>query len=929
MTDNSPFTVLKAQINQRVLVLDGALGTMIQQYNLTECDFRGNLFADVSQQIKGDNDILNLTRPDVIAEIHEKYLKADADIIETNTFNATAISQADYGMQTHVREMNLAGARLARKLADCYSTPEKPRFVAGSVGPTNKTCSMSPDVNDPAYRSLSFEELVQAYQEQMAALIEGGVDALLIETIFDTLNAKAAIFAAEKTMEMLGKKVPLMLSVTVSDVGGRTLSGQTLDAFLASVAHADIFSVGLNCSFGAEQMKPFLRQLAAHAPYYISVYPNAGLPNSLGQYDETPSHMASVIKTYLDEQLVNIVGGCCGTTDQYIAAYQPLVKDAKPHIPVSRSPYLQLSGLELLEVNSTINFVNVGERCNVAGSRKFLRLIKEKNYDEALDIARKQVEDGAQVLDINMDDGLLDAREEMKHFLNLLASEPEIARVPVMIDSSKWEVIETGLQCLQGKSVVNSISLKEGEEKFIAQARSLRKYGAAVVVMAFDEQGQADTYQRKIDVCERAFRLLTDQVGFPPQDIIFDPNILAVATGMPEHDNYALDYIKATAWIREHLKGVHISGGVSNLSFSFRGNNYIREAMHAVFLYHAIQAGMDMGIVNPSTSVLYSDIPVDELECIEDVVLNRRKDAADRLIALAERIKQKEEEKKNESAAPQQNSSHAASNNLDSWRNASLEERLKYALTKGLDTYLGVDLQEALQKYPKAVAIIEGPLMDGMNYVGELFGSGKMFLPQVVKTARTMKKAVSILQPAIEAEKQAGAKSAGKVLLATVKGDVHDIGKNIVSVVMACNGYDIIDLGTMVPAEEIVKTAIREKVDMIGLSGLITPSLDEMVQVAIALEKAGLDIPLLIGGATTSQLHTALKIAPVYHAPVVHLKDASQNPSVAARLMNPTLKHELEDDLKKEYAQLREKAVDNQASLLSLEEARKKKINLF
>ena len=929
MTDNSPFTVLKAQINHRVLVLDGALGTMIQQYNLTECDFRGNLFADVSQQIKGDNDILNLTRPDVIAEIHEKYLKAGADIIETNTFNATAISQADYGMQTHVREMNLAGARLARKLANCYSTPEKPRFVAGSVGPTNKTCSMSPDVNDPAYRSLSFEELVQAYQEQMAALIEGGVDALLIETIFDTLNAKAAIFAAEKTMEMLGKKVPLMLSVTVSDVGGRTLSGQTLDAFIASVAHADIFSVGLNCSFGAEQMKPFLRQLAAHAPYYISVYPNAGLPNSLGQYDETPSHMASVIKTYLDEQLVNIVGGCCGTTDQYIAAYQPLVKDAKPHIPVSRSPYLQLSGLELLEVNSTINFVNVGERCNVAGSRKFLRLIKEKNYDEALDIARKQVEDGAQVLDINMDDGLLDAREEMKHFLNLLASEPEIARVPVMIDSSKWEVIETGLQCLQGKSVVNSISLKEGETKFVAQARSLRKYGAAVVVMAFDEQGQADTYQRKIEVCERAFRLLTDQVGFPPQDIIFDPNILAVATGMPEHDNYALDYIKATAWIREHLKGVHISGGVSNLSFSFRGNNYIREAMHAVFLYHAIQAGMDMGIVNPSTSVLYSDISVDELECIEDVVLNRRKDAADRLIALAERIKQKEGDKKNEPAATQQNSSLAASNNLDSWRNASLEERLKYALTKGLDTYLGVDLQEALQKYPKAVAIIEGPLMDGMNYVGELFGSGKMFLPQVVKTARTMKKAVSILQPAIEAEKQAGAKSAGKVLLATVKGDVHDIGKNIVSVVMACNGYDIIDLGTMVPAEEIVKTAIREKVDMIGLSGLITPSLDEMVQVAIALEKAGLDIPLLIGGATTSQLHTALKIAPVYHAPVVHLKDASQNPSVAACLMNPTLKHELENNLKEEYAQLREKAVDNQASLLSLEEARKKKINLF
>ena len=714
---DSIFTVFKAQLDRRVLVLDGALGTMIQQYNLAESDFRGNLFGDVSQQIKGDNDVLNLTRPDVIAEIHEKYLKAGADIIETNTFNATSVSQADYGMQTHVREMNLAGARLARKLADSYSTPEKPRFVAGSVGPTNKTCSMSPDVNDPAFRSLTFTDLQQAYTEQMTALIEGGVDVLLIETIFDTLNAKAAIFAAEKAMKAMGKKVPLMLSVTVSDVGGRTLSGQTLDAFLASVSHADIFSVGLNCSFGAEQMKPFLRHLANHAPYYISVYPNAGLPNSLGQYDETPDHMASVIKTYLDEQLVNIVGGCCGTTDEYIAAYQPLVKEAKPHIPVARSPYLQLSGLELLEIKPAINFVNVGERCNVAGSRKFLRLIKEKNYDEALGIARKQVEDGAQMLDINMDDGLLNAREEMKHFLNLLASEPEIARVPVMIDSSKWEVIEAGLQCLQGKSVVNSISLKEGEEKFISQARQLRKYGAAVVVMAFDEQGQADTYERKIQVCERAFHLLTEQVGFMPQDIIFDPNILAVATGMPEHDNYALDYIKATAWIRKHLKGAHVSGGVSNLSFSFRGNNYIREAMHAVFLYHAIAAGMDMGIVNPSTSVLYSDIPADELECIEDVVLNRRKDAADRLIALAERIKQKEEDEKSGLTTTQQNSSLSALNNRESWRDASLEERLKYALTKGVDTYLEVDLQEALQKYPRAVAIIEGPLMDGMNYV--------------------------------------------------------------------------------------------------------------------------------------------------------------------------------------------------------------------
>lgn len=904
-------------LSTKVLVLDGALGTMIQQYGLSEADFRGQMFAKASQQLKGDNDLLNLTRPDIITEIHEKYLTAGADIIETNTFNATSVSQTDYGMQAHVREMNLAGAKLARQAADKYATPDKPRFVAGSVGPTNKTCSMSPDVNDPAFRSLTFEELEQAYVEQMTALLEGGVDSLLIETIFDTLNAKAAVFVAEKAMKQVGREVPLMLSVTVSDIGGRTLSGQTLEAFLTSVAHADIFSVGLNCSFGAEQMKPFLRRLAERAPYYISVYPNAGLPNSLGQYDETPGHMAEVIKTYLDEQLVNIVGGCCGTTDEYIAAYQPLVKDASPHVPVAPSPYLQLSGLELFELNPTINFVNVGERCNVAGSRKFLRLIKEKNYEEALGIARKQVEDGAQLLDINMDDGLLDARQEMRHFLNLLASEPEISRVPIMIDSSKWEVIEAGLQCLQGKCVVNSISLKEGEEKFLHLAKKLREYGAAVVVMAFDEQGQADTYERKIAVCERAFHLLTEKVGFPPQDIIFDPNILAVATGMSEHDAYAVNYIEATRWIRKNLKGCHVSGGVSNLSFSFRGNNYIREAMHAVFLYHAIAAGMDMGIVNPSTSVLYSDIPADVLERIEDVVLNRRKDAAERLIEMATSYQLQATSKEDGAGGKEENAQ------------PSVEERLKTALVKGIADNLEADLQEALQKYPKAVNIIEGPLMEGMNLVGELFGSGKMFLPQVVKTARTMKKAVSILQPAIEADKQAGMKSAGKVLLATVKGDVHDIGKNIVSVVMACNGYEIIDLGTMVPAEDIVRTAIREKVDMIGLSGLITPSLEEMVHVAIELERAGLDIPLLIGGATTSQLHTALKIAPVYHAPVVHLKDASQNPAIAARLMNPAQKQELEDDLRNEYAHLREEVGEKQPELLSLEEARERRLKLF
>ena len=928
-------------LNTKVLVLDGALGTMIQQYNLTENDFRGKLFVHSERQLKGDNDLLNLTRPDVISEIHEKYLRAGADIIETNTFNATRVSQADYGMEAQVRAMNLAGARLARSLADRYSTPDKPRFVAGSVGPTNKTCSMSPDVNDPALRSLTFSDLAAAYVEQMSALLEGGVDALLVETIFDTLNAKAAIYAAEESMRLMDRKVPLMLSVTVSDVAGRTLSGQTLEAFLASVAHADIFSIGLNCSFGAAQMKPFLRRLAEQAPYYISAYPNAGLPNSLGQYDETPEHMASQIKTYLDEGLVNIVGGCCGTTDAYIAAYQPLVKDAKLHVPVHPSPYLQLSGLELLEVKPEINFLNIGERCNVAGSRKFLRLIKEKNYEEALGIARKQVDDGAQMLDINMDDGLLDARLEMTHFLNLLASEPEIARVPVMIDSSKWEVIEAGLQCMQGKCVVNSISLKEGEEVFLSHASTLRRYGAAVVVMAFDEQGQADTFERKIAVCERAFKLLTQQVGFPPQDIIFDPNILAVATGMPEHDAYAVDFIRAAAWIREHLKGSHVSGGVSNLSFSFRGNNYIREAMHAVFLYHAIKAGMDMGIVNPSTSVLYADIPSDLLERIEDVVLNRRPDAAERLIEIATSLAVRGSEAPSSIGAKLHTQSSIvrgseAPSSIErssilklSEAQFSIEDRLRLALIKGIADNLEADLQEALQKYPKAVDIIEGPLMTAMNQVGDLFGAGKMFLPQVVKTARTMKKAVSILQPYIEAEKQAGMPSAGKVLLATVKGDVHDIGKNIVSVVMACNGYEIIDLGTMVPAEEIVRTAIREQVDMIGLSGLITPSLDEMVHVARELEEAGLDIPLLIGGATTSQLHTALKIAPVYHAPVVHLKDASQNPSVAARLMNPSLKHELVDHLNEEYSHLREEVADKQPELLSLEEARKNRLKLF
>lgn len=922
-------TSIETLARERILILDGAMGTMIQQYNLTEEDFRGERFAQIPGQLKGNNDILCLTRPDVIQDIHRKYLAAGADIIETNTFNSTSVSMADYHVQEYVREINLAAVKLAREVADEFTalTPDRPRFVAGSIGPTNKTCSMSPDVNNPAFRALTYDELVAAYREQMEAMLEAGADALLIETIFDTLNAKAAIYAAGQAMEATGVRVPLMLSVTVSDVGGRTLSGQTLEAFLASVQHADIFSVGLNCSFGARQLKPFLEQLAARAPYYISAYPNAGLPNSLGKYDQTPADMAHEVKEYIQEGLVNIIGGCCGTTDAYIAEYAALVAGVPPRIPVPKPDNLWLSGLELLEVKPENNFINVGERCNVAGSRKFLRLINEKKYDEALSIARQQVEDGAQILDINMDDGLLDAREEMTTFLNLIASEPEIARVPVMIDSSKWDVIVAGLKCVQGKSVVNSISLKEGEEKFLEHARAIKQYGAATVVMAFDEQGQADTYERRIEVCERAYRLLVDKVGFNPHNIIFDPNVLAVATGMDEHNNYAVDFIKATGWIRKNLPGAHVSGGVSNLSFSFRGNNYIREAMHAVFLYYAIREGMDMGIVNPATSVLYTDIPADVLERIEDVVLNRRADAAERLIETAERLKAEAEAAK--ASVSNGNSQLPASNSQLQWRETTVEERLKYALTKGIGDYLEKDLAEALEAYPKAVDIIEGPLMAGMNHVGDLFGAGKMFLPQVVKTARTMKKAVAILQPVIESEKQEGATSAGRVLLATVKGDVHDIGKNIVSVVMACNGYEIIDLGVMVPAETIVQRAIEEKADMIGLSGLITPSLDEMVHVAIELEKAGLDIPLLIGGATTSPLHTALKIAPVYHAPVVHLKDASQNATVAARLMNPKQKEELVTRLSAEYRQLREKNQDRQVKTVSLEEAKENRLKLF
>ncbi|MBR6203310.1 MAG: methionine synthase [Bacteroidaceae bacterium] len=918
---------LQEAIKERILVLDGAMGTMIQRYGLTEEDFRGEQFRDMPGLMKGNNDILCLTRPDVIADIHRKYLDAGADLITTCTFSSQRVSMADYQVEDHCREMNLAGAKIARQLADEYTekTPMKPRFVLGDVGPTNKTLSISPDVNNPALRSLTYDELVDAYVEQMEALLEGGVDALLIETIFDSLNAKAAIYAAEEAMESTKRRVPLMLSITVSDTAGRTLSGQTLEAFLASVQHADIFSIGLNCSFGARQLKPFLKVLADKAPYYISAHPNAGLPNSLGLYDQTPEMMAEQVKEYVEEGLVNILGGCCGTTEKFIELYPALVEGKKPHVPVKKPQNMWLSGLELLELTPERRFVNVGERCNVAGSRKFLRLINEKNYEEAISIARKQVEDGALVLDINMDDGLLDAKQEMVTFLNLLMSDPDISKVPMMIDSSDWEVITAGLKCVQGKSIVNSISLKEGEEKFLEKACEIKRLGAATVVMAFDEQGQATTYERKIEICERAYHLLVDKVGFNPLDIIFDPNVLAVATGMEEHNNYGLDFIRATEWIRKNLPGAHVSGGISNLSFSFRGNNYIREAMHAVFLYHTIAVGQDMGIVNPATQVLYSDIPDDVLTAIDDVLLNRTPNATENLIEIAARIKaEKDAEKevlKNGGVLPK--------SAADDWRNGTLEERLKHALVKGVGDYLEADLDEATGQYDNPVKIIEGPLMDAMNTVGELFGSGKMFLPQVVKTARTMKKAVSILQPFIEASRSEGAQKAGKVLLATVKGDVHDIGKNIVSVILACNNYEIIDLGVMVPTETIVDKAIEEKVDIIGLSGLITPSLEEMVNVARALEERGANIPIMIGGATTSELHTALKIAPVYHGPVLWMKDASQNVIASARLLNPYTRAELTDELDKKYAELRAEKAEGESGMVTLEEARKRKPNFF
>ena len=908
---------LKETLKDRILVLDGAMGTMVQRYGLGDDDFRGTLLAGHDRLLKGNNDILVLTRPDVIREIHTRYLAAGADIIETSTFNANRISQAEYGCEHLCAKINRSAAQMARELADKFSTPDKPRFVVGSVGPTSRTCSISPDVENPALRNVTFDMLAEAYREQMVALIEGGVDALLCETIFDTLNAKAALYAADEACAIAGREVPVMFSFTIADKQGRILSGQTIEAFLASVSSRNLLSVGLNCSFGAREMKPFLKRLSEIAPCYVSVYPNAGLPNELGEYDQTPQEMAGIVREYVDEGLVNIIGGCCGTTDEYIALFPALVAGVQPRVPVARPAELWLSGLERLVVNSGMNFINVGERCNVAGSRKFLRLINEKKYDEALGIARKQVEDGAQLLDINMDDGLLEAGAEMTTFLNMLAGEPDIARLPIMVDSSDWDVIRAGLKCIQGRAVVNSISLKEGEALFVERAIEARRLGAVVVVMAFDERGQATTYERKIEVCGRAFELLTKKAGFEPYEIIFDPNILAVATGIEEHAAYGIDFIRACAWIKENLCGAHISGGVSNLSFSFRGNNYVREALHAVFLYHAIAAGMDMGIVNPQTSVQYDDIPLPLREVLEDVVLNRKADATERLISMAGELKE-------QGATVQQ----AAD---DVWRELSVEKRLEWALLKGVGDYLSTDLTEAVAKYGSAVDVIGIPLMDGMGRVGELFGEGKLFLPQVVKAARTMKQAVTMLQPLIEQSRHSAAGAAGRVLVATVKGDVHDIGKNIATVVMGCNGYEVIDLGVMVPPEVIVSAAIEKKVDIVALSGLITPSLEEMRTVVKELKAAGLDIPVMIAGATTSPLHTALKIAPVYDGAVVHVKDVSQNVVVAAELLGgDERRNAYVAALKEQQQALRESAAQRTAApLRSLDEARANRPNLF
>ena len=922
-------TTIQQELEKRVLVIDGAMGSMIQQYKLTEKDFRGKRFSDWHKDLQGNNDLLSITQPQIIKTIHKEYLKAGADIIETNTFSDTKIAMADYDMQEFVYELNFESAKLAKAAILEYKNefPEFahiPKFVAGAIGPTNRTLSLSPNVNDPGYRAITFDELVEAYTEQVRGLIDGGADLLLIETIFDTLNAKAALFAIQNYCESINVKMPVMVSGTITDASGRTLSGQTTEAFLNSVSHVDLLSVGLNCALGAKDMRPYLEELSNKAPFYVSAYPNAGLPNQFGEYDQDAHEMGHQIEEFLKAGFLNIVGGCCGTTPAHIKRIAEIAKNAIPRKKPSADTIMHLSGLEPFSLTPESNFLNVGERTNVTGSKKFLRLIKEGNYEEALSIAKDQVDGGAQVIDVNMDEGMLDGELAMTTFLNLIASEPDISRVPIMIDSSKWSVIEAGLKCVQGKAIVNSISLKEGEQKFIEQANKIKQYGAAVIIMAFDEVGQADTFQRRKDICRRAYDILVNKVHFPPQDIIFDPNIFPVATGMEEHRLNAVDFFNSTKWIKENLPYAKVSGGVSNVSFSFRGNDHVREAIHSAFLFHAIKHGMDMGIVNPAQLEVYDNIEKTLLELVEDVLLNRRDDATERLVEHAESLKgiTKEKTEKDEE-----------------WRKGTVEERLSFSLVKGLVEYIDVDTEEARLKLGRPLHVIEGPLMDGMNIVGDLFGSGKMFLPQVVKSARVMKKAVAYLEPFLIAEKEAnkkagivgdGRKNAGKILMATVKGDVHDIGKNIVGVVLACNNYEIIDLGVMISCDKILEEAKKHQVDIIGLSGLITPSLDEMVHVAKEMERLNFKLPLLIGGATTSKVHTAVKIAPNYSGPVVHVNDASKSVPVASSLISNELRQGFIDNLNIDYVRVRDqnKNAQSQNKLISLAEARQNKFQI-
>ena len=907
---------IKDVLREKILILDGAMGSLIQQYNLTDADYRGDRFKNFPHEVKGNNDLLSITRPDVIKEIHAKYFAAGADIAETNTFSGTSIAMADYHMEELVYELNFESAKIAREVADEYTAkdPSKPRYVAGSIGPTNRTLSLSPDVNDPGFRAVTFDELVEAYTEQIRGLVDGGADLLLVETIFDTLNAKAALFAIDQYFKKDPSKpyLPVMVSGTITDASGRTLSGQTTEAFLTSVSHMPLLSVGLNCALGADLMRPYVKTLNDKSPFLVSAHPNAGLPNEMGEYDQSPAEMAFIIDDFLANGFLNIIGGCCGTTPAHIQAIAEVASKHKPHVIPEANDNQKLSGLEPLEITELTNFVNIGERCNVTGSKKFARLIREEKFEEAIAVAREQVDGGAQILDINMDEGMIDGVKMMPQFLNLLMSEPDIARLPIMIDSSKWEVIEAGLKCVQGKSVVNSISLKEGEEKFIESANLVKMYGASVVVMAFDETGQADSYERRIEICKRAYDILVNKVGLPAQDIIFDPNILTVATGIEEHNNYAVDFIRATKWIKENLPHAKVSGGVSNISFSFRGNELVREAMHTVFLYHAIKAGMDMGIVNASQLGVYDDIDAVLRDLCEDVLLNRNPESTEKLVTYAETVK---------SAGKEQVVD-------DAWRKNPVNKRLEHALIKGLTEFIDEDVEEARQLVERPIQVIEGPLMDGMNVVGDLFGEGKMFLPQVVKSARVMKKAVAYLLPFIEAGKQGGeSSSAGKILMATVKGVVHDIGKNIVGVVLACNNYEVIDIGVMVPCDKILAAAKEHNVDIIGLSGLITPSLDEMVYVAKEMERLGFKVPLLIGGATTSRIHTAVKIDPHYSGPVIHVLDASRSVPVAGRLLQSELtSQEIFNEIKTEYAELRtaHAARQQEKNYLSIDQARAK-----